>query len=390
MGCSGPELIDRPSNHIISSQTTDAIVFGDRHNHFTQEIRTTPGRNEAAYRIEREQIRNSMLTHPEDFPGIRQFAYALSHLEGTRRDYAAAFEIFKNLYERLGKEKFDPSLESQIEKFKNRVRLYGQCCGLFQSVIEINSANKKCRLVECKDEKEQDSLLFDVGGFELGKDGALYVRDNTSLAELYVTRKATLEAALLSEYIQKKNPEWTSRALELLARKEMEHLQAVYENIGRISRNQYQWFAQKKLPSDVSVYNAMASYAQAMVQTMIKNHGGERFLAALEGVARIDQVGGRISQLEDIGCHYVEGKLKDSQFLEELLCKQGELYERLADIYKRRFRFHGEYDENQYRGLLNQALIWFYTAEKKSRGRDGFNAAHRDYLRVQEKLERAE
>ncbi|MBW3018372.1 hypothetical protein KY325_04380, partial [Candidatus Woesearchaeota archaeon] len=370
--------------------TTDAIVFGDRHNHFTQEIRTAPGRNEAAYNIEREQIMNSMRIHSDDFPGIREFALALSHLEGAKRDYSAAFEILENLYEKLGKTEFDPSLQPQIEKFKERVQLYGRCCGLFKMIMEVNPTDIECRLIECKSAEEQNALLFDVGGFELGEDGELYLRENTPLAELCVTRKAALEAASIADFIRQNNPDWTSRAMELSAQKEMEHLDAVVENIGKVSKGQYQWFIQTELPENVSVYNAMASYAQAMIQTMIKNHGGERFLNALAGLTRLDQVGGKISMLEDIGCHYVEGKLKDSQFLEELLCKQGELYERLADLYKRRFRFHAEYEENQYRGLLSQAMIWYYVAEKKSRGRDGFNAAHRNYLRVQEKLERAE
>ncbi len=393
VGCAGPELIDRPSNHIIGSQTTDAIVFGDRHNHFTQELRTAPGRDEAAYNIEREQIRNSMLAHPEEFPGIREFAFALSHLEGTKRDYSAASEIFSKLYERLSTERFNPGLESQIEKFKERVQLYGRCCGLFEMIMKINPAAEEFRLIEFDgDQDVRDALLFDVGGFEMDKegDGNLYIIENTPLAELYVSRKAALEAASVAEFIQKENPEWTSRAMELSAQKEMEHLDAVFENIGKVSKPQYEWFIQKRLPENVNVYNAMASYAQAMIQTMIKNHGGERFLNCLAGITRLDQIGGKISMLEDIGCHYVDGKLKDSQFLEELLCKQGELYERLADIYKKRFRFHAEYDENQYKGLLNQAMIWYHVAEKKCRGRDGFNAAHRDYLRVQEKLERAE
>jgi hypothetical protein len=386
-GCSTPELIDRPSNHVVGSQATDAIVFGDRRNHFTQETRTTPGRNEAAYEVEREQVSGSMLIQPNDFFGIREFAYALTHLEGTKRDYAKARNILNKLYEDLSEAKFDPSLKPQIKKFMERVDLYRKSCELFVHVMDINSANPQHTRINIEDKLKQP-LLHHVGGFVLDDKGNLYVTGN--LAELYVTKKAAMVAEQVAADVAKNNPDWNSRALELLAQKQMDHLQIIYDNIDQINRNQFQWFTGEELPGNVNVYDAMAAYAQALVHYMIKNHGGERFIEALKDARNISDINEKIDSISDIGCHFVDGKPKDSQFLEELLCKQGELYERLADIYKKKFRFHGSYSEGQYKGLLGQALVWYYVAEKKSRGRDGFNAAHRAYLRVQEKLERAE
>ncbi|MBW2986997.1 hypothetical protein KY336_00460 [Candidatus Woesearchaeota archaeon] len=387
INCSSPELIDRPSNHVIGSQTTDAIVFGDRRNHFTQETRTTPGRNEAAYEVEREQISGSMLIQPGEFFGVREFAYALSHLEGTKRDYARARSILKKLYEDLSEAKFDASLRPQVEKFKERVDLYRRSCEMFLQVMQINSSNPQHTRINIEDKLKQP-LLLHVGGFVLDNKDNLYVTGN--LAELYTTKKAAIAAEEVAAEVAKQNPDWNSRALELLAQKQMDHLQAIYDNIDQINRNQFQWFTGENLPDNVNVYDAMAAYAQALVHYMIKNHGGERFIEALKGADRISSISDKVDSIPDVGCHFVDGKPKDSQFLEELLCKQGELYERLADIYKRKFRFHGNYSEHQYRGLLEQALVWYHVAEKKSRGRDGFNAAHRSYLRVQEKLERAE